>query len=163
MENNTLGAHKERLYNFHRRSIRLKGYDYSQNGAYFITICNQNRECLFGEIIGQKMILNDVGKMIDYQWNELQNKFNNIQLDEYIVMPNHFHGIIIGKIIGAFKSITTHEYIKGVKKYNWPSFNNAIWQRNYYEHIIRHEESLNKIREYIINNPMNWINDEMYQ
>lgn len=79
----------------HRRSIRLKGYDYSQAGAYFITICCQNRKCLFGNVVGGEMILNDAGNMIDKWYRELCNKFPDIELGEYIVMPNHFHGIII--------------------------------------------------------------------
>ncbi len=197
----------------HRRSIRLKGYDYSQNGAYFITICVQNRESLFGEIIDGDMKLNDPGKMIDIQWNELKNRFKNIELDEYVIMPNHFHGIIsivndeifvgahvgaplvgaldgndggnsnagaggagikpartdrknqnatIGDIIGAFKSIATHEYINGVKNNNWQSFDGKLWQRNYYEIIIRNENSLEKIRKYIRNNPRNWKSDKLF-
>ncbi len=154
-----------------RKSIRLKNYDYSQNGAYFITVCTQNRDYLFGEIIDEKMKLNDAGRMIDKQWHELPKRFNHISLDEYVVMPNHLHGIIvirtteantnISNIVGAFKSITTHEYIKGVKNSNWPPFDKKIWQRNYYEHVIRNDESLYETREYIINNPMNWQQDNM--
>jgi REP element-mobilizing transposase RayT len=166
----------------HRKSIRLKEYDYSQNGAYFITICANDREYLFGEINAGTNAHADAGKMVDQQWNKLSNRFQNIQLDEYVVMPNHLHGIIIivgaplvgahsipmvaptdaptiGDIVGAFKSITTHEYIIGVKNNNWPEFNKKLWQRNYYEHIIRNEKSLNKIREYIINNPFKWDTD----
>lgn len=82
-----------------RRSIRLKGYDYSRAGAYFITMCTHNRECLFGEIVNRQMQLNDAGKMIEEWWCKLKNKFTNIELDEYVVMPNHFHGIII--IVGV--------------------------------------------------------------
>jgi len=184
----------------HRKTIRLKGYDYSQNGVYFITVCIQGREKLFGEIENKKIHLNDTGKMIDAQWNILSNRFGNIRLDAYIIMPDHFHGIIeivnatknvgaplvgaldmediinnnqnvanvpnsnstIGDIIGAFKSITTHEYINGVKNYNWRLFNIKLWQRNYYEQIVRDENALNKIREYIINNPYNWEMDELF-
>lgn len=104
--------------------------------------------------------------MIHKQWNKLQNKFH-IKLDEYIVMPNHFHGILIinnktksaitiGAIIGAFKSITTRAYIDGVKKNNWQLFDQALWQRNYYEHTIRDNRSLEEIQKYIITNPYNW-------
>ena len=152
----------------HRRSIRLGGYDYSQPGGYFITIVTQNRECLFGDIIKGKMILNDAGKMIRRIWNELPTRFLNIELDESIVMPNHFHGIlhiiekmnhILGDMVGAFESITTHEYILGVKNTGWPPFNKKLWQRNYWEHIIRDENDLNRIREYIINNPLDWKSD----
>lgn len=185
----------------HRRSIRLKGADYSQPGAYFITICAQGRKPLFGEIVDGKMCLNDAGKMVDRLWNELKNKFVNIEIDEYAVMPNHFHGIIIvgaslvgapngttvsapnyvgapngtrpvragtrpaptiGDIVGAFKSLTTNEYIRNAKSGKFPPFEKSIWQRNYYEHIIRNEDDLNCVREYILNNPLNWKNDDLF-
>ena len=126
----------------HRRSIRLKNYDYSQAGAYYVTIDVQNRECLFGEIVNYKMILSEAGKMIDEQWIALLERFPDIELDVYQVMPNHSHGIIVitenvnvqnkkptlGDIVGAFKSITTHEYIQGVDNNNWPQFYKRLWQ-----------------------------------
>ena len=152
----------------HRRSIRLPEHDYSQPGGYFVTIVTQDRECLFGDVVNRKMVLNNAGKMIQRIWNELPTRFSNIQLDEHIVMPNHFHGIVIimkksdkslGDMIGAFKSITTHEYILGVRNNGWQQFNKKLWQRNYWEHIIRDEKDLNRIREYIINNPLNWEGD----
>jgi len=83
----------------HRRSIRLKGYDYSQPGWYFVTICTQNREMLFGDVVDGKMVFNLFGKIIDYHWQKLPQHFKNIKLDEYQIMPNHFHGII--EIVGA--------------------------------------------------------------
>jgi putative transposase len=165
----------------HRRSIRLKDYDYSQEGAYYVTIDVQNRECLFGEIVNHEMILNEAGKMIEEQWNALPERFPNIELDLHQVMPNHFHGIvlivgaslvddhlvvpqekrpILGDIVGAFKSITTNEYIKGVDNSNWPRFYKRLWQRNYYEHVIRDEADLNRIRDYIQSNPTNWDENE---
>jgi len=194
----------------HRHSIRLKGYDYSRAGLYFITICVQNRECLFGEIVGAslvdaKMILNDAGKMVQSEWLKLPERFTNIALHEYIVMPNHFHAILeilgatlmvaqngveiqnvvvapnrngewnkqgqpqgiaptgktVGDMVGAFESITTMLYIRGVKNNNWETFDKKLWQRNYWEHIIRNEQSYLKISEYIINNPANWNNDTL--
>lgn len=194
----------------HRRSIRLKGYDYSQAGLYFITICIKNRVCLFGNIECKGtpgghpgMILNNAGKMIDDEWNKLPQRFQNLQLHEYIVMPNHFHAILeivgttlvvsqntvsqnklepinpeegqpqgiaptvknrtLGDIIGAFESITTVEYIRGVKNKNWQPFDGKLWQRNYWEHIIRNEQSYNRISEYIINNPKNWQDDKFHE
>ncbi len=175
-----------------RRSIRLKGYDYSQSGIYVVTLCIQERHCLFGSITHETMILNDAGKMIDEQWLQLQERFALIQLDEYVIMPNHFHGIIIvgaglvpareatatanfygrvqgpplqnphlSQIVGAFKSITTHQYILGVKNQQWKPFNGKLWQRNYYEHIIRNEESFFSAKEYIMCNPQNWKTDKM--
>jgi putative transposase len=190
----------------HRRSIRLKGYDYSQEGYYFITVCANENKCLFGEIENGVMNLNCAGKMIDYQWNDLARRFRHIELDEYIIMPNHFHGIIIvgatlvvapitdniragtrpaptceptgaaptikptktmgyptiGDMVGAFKSITSYEYINGVKINNWKPFDGKLWQRNYYEQILRNETSLRHIREYIVNNPYQWQQDELY-
>jgi len=179
----------------HRRSIRLKGYDYSQAGLYFVTICTQNRECLFGEIENNEMILNAAGKMIGKWYYELENKFSDIKCDEMIIMPNHFHCIIenvgadlrvcpkpntnkqrnlgeqtiLGEHIGSplcrvvqwFKTMSTNEYIRGVKNKNWKPFDGKLWQRNYWEHIIRNEKSYHRIAEYIKNNPNNWDNDKL--
>ena len=188
----------------HRRSIRLKDYDYSQAGAYFVTICTQNRECMFGDIVGGEMRLNDAGCMITRWWEKISTKFSTVETDVHIIMPNHFHGII--SIVGAalcgcpsmkgnrplknkdniinntqntghprggaptlcdvmdwFKTMTTNEYIAGVKQNGWARFNGKFWQRNYYEHIIRSEPELHKIREYIVNNPLNWETDENFK
>jgi len=166
-----------------RRSIRLPEYDYSQAGAYFITICTHNRTCLFGEIIDGGMQLDQAGKMISQWWLELANKFPHVQIDESIIMPNHVHGIIliteppsipvgaarcgrpgrphrgaptIGDIIRWFKTMTTNEYIRKVKKNGWQPYRDRFWQRNYYEHIIRNENDLRDTREYIFNNPQQW-------
>lgn len=165
----------------HRRSIRLKDYDYSQAGAYYVTIDVQNRECFLGEIVNYEMVLNDAGKMVEEQWVALTERFPTVELDLYQVMPNHIHGIIVvgatlakrpvgvvaqnknptlGDIIGAFKSITTHEYILGVDNKHWPQFYKRLWQRNYYEHVVRDEKDLNRIRDYIQSNPANWDEDE---
>lgn len=161
----------------HRHSIRLKQYDYSQAGAYFVTIDVQNRGHLFGEIVNGEMVLNDAGKMIEEQWQALKERFPLIDLDVYQVMPDHFHGIIVivgatlvvaldvgkpptlGNIIGVFKSITTHEYIKGVENHGWQRFSKRLWQRNYYEHVVRDETDLERIRKYIQSNPLNWNHD----
>ncbi len=168
-----------------RKTIRLKGYDYTQTGAYSVTVCEQDRKCLFGDVKNGEMILNDAGCMIETNWNKLSQRFPNIEPDEFIVMPNHIHGIInivgaplvgarngnragtrpaptVGDIMGAFKSITTNEYIRNIKYNNWPSFNKRLWQRNFYEHVIRDENDLNRIREYIMTNPAKWEEDEYY-
>ena len=255
----------------HRKSIRLKGYDYSQAGLYFITICCERRGnplwLPFGEITDDKMFLNDAGKMIETEWLELTTRFPNIALHEYITMPNHFHGILqittkhvgaplvgaqnttptnnvgatlvvaqnnngeqnnangnivraslvdapnnnitttnnktttidnkrattrvapttdgtgeimaghpqgvpqrspvtnktVGDMMDAFKSITTVQYINGVKTMGWSRFDGKLWQRNYHEHIIRDEKSYHTISEYIINNPANWNADKFYK
>lgn len=176
---------------YHRRSIRLRGYDYAQAGLYFITLCTHERRPLFGEVVGADMQLNAAGMMVETGWQELANKYPGIQLHEYVTMPNHLHGIIeivgaplvgaqsgicingwaatwaaptgdrktIGDIVGAFKSLTTNAYIRGVKNNDWHPFNDKLWQRNYYEHIIRNDESYLKIAEYIHNNPLQWQDD----
>ncbi len=156
----------------HRKSIRLKGYDYSQAGLYFITICVQDRACLFGEISMGKMKLNDAGEMVETEWLKLPERFQNIELHEFVVMPNHFHAILqivaptvviqknIGEMMDAFKSITTVEYIRGVKKLGWGSFNGKLWQRDYYENIIRDEQAFQNISDYIANNPARFPTDK---
>lgn len=174
----------------HRRSVRLKDYDYSQDGAYFVTVCVQNRVCLFGEIVDGVMCLNDAGKMVEQWWMELNNKFPDIETDTFTVMPNHFHGIImivgaalcgrpdftegnqdkegqphrvaptLGTIMDWFKTMTTNEYIRHVKQDNWLPFPGKLWQRNYHERIIRNDEELNRTREYIMFNPARWAEDE---
>jgi len=182
----------------HRRSIRLKGYDYSQAGLYFVTICAHNRACLFGDIYNGKMTLNAAGRMVENEWSKLPDRFSNIKLHEYTVMPNHFHAILeivgatlvvaqndtvaqndviapiigqpqgiaptgktVGEMVGAFESITTVEYIRGVKKHNWQPFDDKFWQRNYWEHIIRNENEYCRIAQYIIDNPAKWGNDKL--
>ena len=131
--------------NYHRRSIRLQGYDYSQNGAYFVTACTQNRECFFGHIADGKMVLNDAGRMLWAVCDELPMRFSDMELDEFIVMPNHIHGIIVLCRRGE-------SCIRPISL----SFPGKLWQRNYYEHIISNENKLNRIREYIIENPLKW-------
>lgn len=177
----------------HRKSIRLKGYDYSQAGLYFITICVQDRKCRFGEIAGvenfqPEMVLNDAGNIADKCWLEIPKHFPNAVLHEYIVMPNHVHGIVELIQTGSsnesvapvgvqnfeplptrneFRKIIPHSigsiirgYKIGVTKWfrNNTDIEN-VWQRNYYEHIIRDEKSYQRISEYIINNPKNWRED----
>ncbi len=216
----------------HRHSIRLPGYDYSQQGAYFITICTQNRICLFGCVENGKMIHNTLGEIARNEWEKLPKRFHNIDLDVLQLMPNHIHGILIicgnnsvgaplagahektsnlncpvgaplagahkktsnlncpvwaplagahqdvagsiinkragaspaptvGNIIGTYKSLVVHECLKIYKSKN--KYLGKIWQRNYYEHIIRDEDDYNRIRQYIIENPLNWQTDENYR
>ncbi len=165
----------------HRRSIRLKGFDYSRSATYFVTICVENRESLFGTILqngecenaSDRMLLNDVGKMVSAEWLDLPSRFPSMILDDFVVMPNHFHGIIcispdsqvnptLGQIIGIFKSIVTHHYIIGVNIQNWKPFHKRLWQRNYYEHIVRDDFALQKIQQYIQNNPLTWQTDSLH-
>ncbi|MEK7633673.1 MAG: transposase [Patescibacteria group bacterium] len=182
----------------HRKQIRLKKYDYSDAGWYFVTICTQNKENLFGDIVNNKMVFNQNGLLINEYWNQLINKFP-IELDEFKIIPNHIHGIIIirqmnvvgvsfmkpnqfkpesimisktnhhmellnnkkglinqtptlGLIIRYFKAKCAYEFHKN-------GFNNKLWQRNYYEHVIRNKQELNRIRQYIRDNPINWETD----
>ena len=163
-----------------RRSIRLKGYDYSQAGAYFVTICAQNRQCLFGDIADGKMVLNKYGKIVADEWKKTAEIRREIELDEWIVMPNHFHAIVVmtdpvgaihelplqmsqkqrrkmtlPKLIGRFKMLSS----KRINKLrNTPG--TKLWQRNYYEHIICNDDELHCTREYIINNPLKWESDK---
>jgi len=164
--------------NYHRRTIRLQDYDYSLEGAYYITICVQNRSCLFGDIANEIVIPNDAGNMVQKMWDELPLYYPGIALDAFILMPNHVHGIIVltgetgqargpaptfislPDVMQRFKSITTAKYRKGVTENGWAPFEGKLWQRNYYEHIIRSEKALNSIREYIFANPAKWAYDK---
>lgn len=224
----------------HRRSICLQGFDYAGNGAYFITICTQNRKCLFGKIVGGQMQLNPAGAMISEALVGLPGRFPPVSIDTFVVMPNHIHFIIVfgakrpqqtpifvgaplmdtqhpadpvgaplvgahhpanpvwaplvdahhpanpvgaplvgaqnqsktkhkattrvaptvGDMVGAFKSLTTVQYIRGVKTIGWMAFSGKLWQRNYYEHVIRDDEELNHTRYYIETNPARWTQDK---
>lgn len=172
----------------HRRSIRLAAYDYAQEGAYFVTICTQGRACLFGDVIDGVMRPNDAGRLMREQWIALARLFNGLTANEVVVMPNHVHGIIqihrqatanvgppvegapaeephsglpvsLGRIVGAFKSCSTNAYITGVSTMRWPPFRGRLWQRNYYEHVIRDEKSFARIRQYMQDNPLQWSMD----
>ena len=194
-----------------RRSIRLKNYDYTQTGAYFVTCCVQNRSSLFGAVVKGQMLLNDAGRMVEAIWQELGEFYPGVDTDAFVVMPNHFHGIIVltygsagtniaagqattaegqpataegqpataegqpataegqprgvaptlslADVVHRFKSFTTKQYTEGVKAREWSPYNGRLWQRNYFEHIIRSECSLDSTRAYIENNPANWSHD----
>ena len=162
-----------------RRSRRLKGYDYSQAGAYFITICTRNRECTFGDVIDGEMLSNEAGHIVMEEWMKSADIRGEIELDAFAVMPNHVHGIIVitdrcrgvwpyaptgtlrspsrtaGALVRAFKSACTLHINQMHNARGTP-----VWQRNYYEHVIRDEDDLNRIREYILDNPARWEEDE---
>jgi len=153
-----------------RKSPRLRGYDYSREGAYFVTICQQNRACLFGEITDGELRLNSAGEMLRAWWERLPEKFPALEIDHFVVMPNHFHGIVLldGGQIGLsaamqwFKAMTTNAYIRGVKEQTWSSFEKRLWQRSYHDHIIRDERGLEMIRGYVLTNPARWSEDTFY-
>lgn len=205
-----------------RRSIRLKGYDYAQNGLYFITICVQNRVSLFGEIIDGQMHLNALGEIVRKEWENTAIIRKNCSLGAFIIMPNHLHGILsidyalkenaeigtfkspsqtIGAIIRGFKGATTNQIKQFIREEAEKKNNNSkgkgpletdfsekdspgtgewqfaptgfaptgfalsksIWQRNYYEHIIRSQKAYTNIKNYIINNPQKWEADKFYK
>ena len=159
----------------HRRSIRLKEYDYSRSGAYFVTICAHKRKYLFGNIVNDEMALSEYGKIVENVWYNLTGHYQNIKLDKFIVMPNHIHGIIIlmdmDDVGAGFKPAPTDltkyyplsEIVRAFKTFSARHVNELritpgipVWQRNYHEHIVRNENELNRIREYIMNNPLRW-------
>lgn len=171
----------------HRRSIRLRDYDYRSDGAYFVTLCTFQRECLFGEVVGEEMQLNEVGRIVQTAWFDLPNHYTKVMLDQSIIMPNHFHGVIIltdannvgaglvrtglkpapttpehygnrqglSEIVRAFKTFSARRINQLRENAGYP-----VWQRNYYERIIRNETDLANIRCYIAGNPMKWDMDE---
>lgn len=202
---------------YHRRSIRLREYDYTSSGAYFVTICTHGRECQFGRINNGEILLNDAGRMVESVWCELATNYPGVAVGAHVVMPNHFHGIIIldvgagpracpdltgpcacpdltgpyggeeqggedtghpqggedtghpqggaptmslPDVVHRFKSLTTTRYRYGVEQSDWPSFPGRLWQRNCFERVIRDENELAGIREYIQQNPLKWADDE---
>jgi putative transposase len=179
MENrriNTILNPKNDLEKYHRHSIRLKDYDYSQAGAYFVTMRTRDGKCVFGNVVNGMIRVNKYGRMVEVEWRKTSKIRNNVKLDVFVVMPNHFHGIIIinncsrgvlqyaptkaklqspsqttGAIVRGFKSATTKQI--NISR-NAPGI--PIWQRNYYEHIIRNGNELNRIRKYILDNPLQW-------
>ena len=151
----------------HRRSIRLKEWDYSRPGGYFVTICTNRREAMFGEVRGKKMRLNRYGRIVQQSWKDLPAHYHNTHLDEFIIMPNHVHGIIVvteNTAVGnAMNRRPLSEIIRALKSFSARRINALrgitgvpVWQRNYYEHIIRTEEELRRVREYIESNPLKW-------
>ena len=155
-----------------RQSIRLKGYDYKRAGGYFVTICAWQRDPVFGNIFEDGMVMNDCGKIVEEAWLTLGCRFPNIELDEFIVMPNHFHSILflvespqefvprsygLSEIVGGFKS-------QSARKINLIQDTTGIpvWQRGYYDHIIRNETELELIRKYISSNPTRRESDNEY-
>ena len=160
----------------HRRSIRLPGYDYSSPGAYYVTICTHEKSFLFGRVLDGQMHRNDFGDVAHEEWFRSAKLRHDIMLDAFIVMPNHIHGIIIrrgtarraptverfGKpvagslptLVRAYKSAVT-QGINTLRK----TPGESVWQENYYEHIVRSEAELNRIREYIATNPLRWGSD----
>ncbi len=200
----------------HRRSHRLPGYNYAAHGAYFLTLCVQDKACLFGNIDNGNLTLSEAGRMVGVIWQEMPARHPNLTLDEHIVMPDHFHGIIVinapslpplfpihrrgepcvrpncgpnnhvknkaehmktmgehqvrpysrgpngtldgsvGRVVQWFKTMATNAYIRGVCNQQWPPFRGRLWQRDYYDRIIRNQKELDHMRRYIRENPTRW-------
>ncbi len=185
-----------------RRSVRLAEYDYGQVGAYYVTICTHNRSCLFGDVMNGTMVLNEIGQVVNEEWAYIELLRPRITLDEYVIMPNHLHAIVlitnkvpphdaraahvpisgeqhqaqavgrmrhdcenvwltrpssqtIGSIIRGFKAATTSRLRTAT---HMPDL--KVWQRNYYEHVVRDDADLYRIRDYINDNPLRWTEDE---
>jgi len=153
-----------------RKPNRLRDYDYSQDGYYFITICTRGRKEFFGNIREGKLDLNRYGETVNQGWYDLPRHYPNGSLDSFVIMPNHVHGIIVidnENVVGnGLKPFPTHglsEIIRGFKTFSSRKINEEIeidnkfqWQKSFYDHIIRDERSLDLIREYIQNNPLKW-------
>jgi putative transposase len=155
-----------------RCSPRLKDYDYAQEGAYFVTICTYLREWRFGDIVESKLQLNGCGQIAAQQWVELSTHYPTIELDAFIVMPNHVHGIVVIQKRADFKSAPTplSEIIRGYKGLVTRRINECrrtpgeiVWQRSYHDHIIRSESALNYIRHYVATNPERWQYDQLFR
>ena len=187
----------------HRRSIRKRGYDYALPGWYFVTLCTEGKKHAFGCIIEWCMELNDAGRMVADVWKRLPLRFPTLIVDEFVVMPNHFHAIFqlagappsprsgqalvgarggdnvgaplvgalrkragtspaptVGQIVGTYKSLTANQYLQGGRQSAWLSMPEGLWQRNYYEHIIRNDRELEITRVYVRENPARWDTDQ---
>ena len=149
-----------------RKTLRMKGYDYSTPANYFVTMVLQNRHNLFGKVINGQMLINEAGKMVETELLQLSIKHPEVILEHYVVMPNHIHCIItlteeisLNDIIRDFKSLTTYLYSNGVKQNGWHPFEKKLWQRNYFEHIIRNGRAYELIAQYIFDNPERWDKD----
>ena len=173
-------------------TTRLKGWDYSKNGYYFITVCIKNRICLLGDIIGDSMKLNEYGTIVNNCWFDLPNHYPNIKLDAFCIMPNHIHciieidngGTIVDSGLKPESTIPTtsfpvpptiikrhglFEFVRALKTFSARRINElrksvgeTVWQSRFYDHIIRNDESLKRIRNYIVNNPKSWHDDKLY-
>ena len=159
-----------------RKLMRLNNYDYRQNGAYFITICTEKRLPLLGKIENSVLILNSAGVMVFDKLAELSRFYPELNVDKFIVMPNHLHAIMmiqqggttrrsfptLSDYIRRFKTLTTKLYIDGVKNSIYPKFDKKVWQRSYHDRIIRNEQEYQKTWEYIDTNPIEWQKDSYY-
>ena len=141
---------------YHRHSIRLTGYDYTQNGCYFLTICTRNRECLFGEIQNAEMFLSNIGEKVNDCWQEIPNHFPQIVLHEYVIMPNHIHLLLALNNTGG-RIVSAPTVIGSLKRFASRQAKSDIWQKGFYDHVIRDDEDLKIKWDYIEGNPAQWL------
>ena len=186
----------------HRRSIRLKHYDYSREGAYFVTVVTQDRQGVLAEIVTDEIVLTEAGTMVWEIWRAMPTFYPGVEVDACVVMPNHVHGIVVmtglektlasdgqvgskpgqapvpapteaaaapaenpmrmslSEVVHRFKTMTTTRYMAGVHQRGWPGFRKQLWQRYYYEEVIRTVARWNEVRQYIADNPRRWHEDE---
>lgn len=151
-----------------RKRLRAQSFDYASPGAYWVTICVQHMECRFGQVYEGAMCLNEAGQMVSLHWQSLPERFAELELDAFVVMPNHLHGIVflnstaddapvsLSAIIGAFKSLTTVDYSRGVREGRLPPYDRTLWQRSFQDRIVQSEQRLNELRRYVEGNPGRW-------
>ena len=156
--------------------LRLRGFDYAAPSTVFVTLCTQHRACLFGEIIDGTMHLSRAGVVTESWWYTIPARFPSVMVDAMVVMPNHMHGVLhigtgpglenspsLGDVMQWFKTRTTYDYILGVKTEGRPRFPGRLWQKGYYDRIVRDDRELARIRTYIEDNPRNWSEDDYHQ
>lgn len=164
-----------------RRSIRLPGYDYRQAGVYFVTICAHQKTVLFGAVVDGEMVYSALGRIVCEEWRHVAQARSNVLLDHFVVMPNHLHGLVViqeaydydateydpaepATSAGSLGAVISH-FKAAVSRRAWSGLidrDQRIWQRGYYDHIVRNAQSLNEIRRYIIENPGRWTEDSLY-
>jgi len=158
-----------------RRSLRLARFDYASPGAYFVTVVVHQRRCLLGDVVSDRSVPNDAGLMVLDTCHSLASRYPGITVGAVVIMPNHVHCILeldgncstgrrlpLPAIVGTFKSLTTTRYIEGVKRHAWPAFERHLWQRSYYDRVIRDDAELAAFREYIATNPLRWTLDREF-
>lgn len=159
--------------NRRRNSVRYPGYDYAQAGTVFVTLCTSGRQRLFGEVVDQAVSLSPAGELVQHAWQCIPERFPGVLIDAWIVMPDHLHGLLMmgagpgpelrlgavksGDIVRWFKSATVSGYRRGVVEGGWMPYEHHLWQRDYYDHIVRNDADLDRVRDYIAANPSRWL------